>query len=86
MSLTVFTTEGPEKVTREGGVWEPIKIPQRNLTYIPNQTRCVSLLTRSRPRSYRKATSPWNRVRDSNHSGRQNSIHEKSRAKHNDRN
>jgi hypothetical protein len=26
--------------------WEPIKIPRRNLAYIPNQTRQPSLLTR----------------------------------------
>jgi hypothetical protein len=36
----------------EGGEWEPIKIPYRNLTYIPNLTRRPSLLTRLRPHSY----------------------------------
>jgi hypothetical protein len=30
-------TEGSENATR-GGDWEPIKIPTRNLAYIPNQT------------------------------------------------
>jgi hypothetical protein len=36
----------------EGGEWEPIKIPRRNLTYVPNQTQRASLLTRSRSYSY----------------------------------
>jgi hypothetical protein len=39
----------------EGGEWEPIKIPHRNLAYIPKSTRTLSLLTRSRPSSYRQA-------------------------------
>jgi hypothetical protein len=30
----------------EGGEWETIKIPRRNLAYIPNRTRRPSLLTR----------------------------------------
>jgi hypothetical protein len=57
--------EGPEKVTRGGGggEWEPIKIPQVNLSYIPKSIRCPSLLTRSRSHSYRKAIGPQNRVR-----------------------
>jgi hypothetical protein len=59
-------TEGPEKATR-GGEWEPIKIPQGNSPYIPKSTRRPSLLTRSRPHSYRKVVGPRNRVR--NHSG-----------------
>jgi hypothetical protein len=28
--------EGPEKATRGGGEWEPIKITHSNLAYIPN--------------------------------------------------
>jgi hypothetical protein len=46
----------------DGGEWESIKIPHRNLTYIPNRTICPSLLTRSRPHRYSKAVSPRNRV------------------------
>jgi hypothetical protein len=37
----------------EGREWEPIKIPHRNLAYIPKLIRRPSLLTRSRPASYR---------------------------------
>jgi hypothetical protein len=37
--------EGPEKATRGGGEWEPIKIPRRNLAYIPKMTRRPSLPT-----------------------------------------
>jgi hypothetical protein len=37
----------------EGGEWEPIKIPHRNLAYIPKPTRDPFLLTRSRLISYR---------------------------------
>jgi hypothetical protein len=33
--------------------WEKIKIPCTNLTYISKSTRCLSLLTRLRPASYR---------------------------------
>jgi hypothetical protein len=54
--------QGPEKAIR-GGECEPIKIPRRNLAYVSKSTRCTSLLTRSRLRSYRQATSPRNRVR-----------------------
>jgi hypothetical protein len=43
--------EGPEKATR-GGEWEPIKIPRRNLDYIP------------KPYSYSKAIGLQNRIRD----------------------
>jgi hypothetical protein len=57
--------EGPEKATRGGGgEWEPIKIPRRNLAYIPKSTRRPSLLTRPRPHSYNKAIGLQNRVRD----------------------
>jgi hypothetical protein len=45
----------------EGGEWEPVKIPLRNLAYIPKSTRCPSLLTRSRPHSYSRATGLRNR-------------------------
>jgi hypothetical protein len=74
-------SEGPKKAIKGGGgEWEQnkIKITQRNLIYILNQTRYASLQTRLRPRSYRKATSPRNQVRDSNHSGRHNSMYERS--------
>jgi hypothetical protein len=37
----------------EGGEWEQIKIPHRNLAYVPKSIWRVSLLTRSRLRSYR---------------------------------
>jgi hypothetical protein len=56
--------EGPEKVTR-GGEWEPIKIPHRNLVYIPKSTRSPSLLTRPRPPRYRQVISPLNQARNS---------------------
>jgi hypothetical protein len=46
----------------EGGEWEPIKIPHRNLAYIPNQTWRLSLLTRSRLHSYSKPIGPQNQV------------------------
>jgi hypothetical protein len=39
----------------EGGEWEPIKIPHWNLAYVPKSTINCSLLTRSRPSSYRPA-------------------------------
>jgi hypothetical protein len=51
----------------EGGEWKPIKIPRRNLAYIPKMTRRPSLPTRPRPPSYRSAIDPRNRAR--NHSG-----------------
>jgi hypothetical protein len=57
------TGEGDQ---RGGGEWESIKIPLRNLAYIPNSTRRPSLLTRSRPHSYSKAVGLRNRVRNSN--------------------
>ncbi len=63
--------EGLEKATR-GGEWEPIKIPRRNLTSIPNRTRYPSLLTRPGPHSYRIAIGPRNQVRERNHIGRTN--------------
>jgi hypothetical protein len=30
--------EGPEKTTRGGGEWEPIKISHRNSAYVPKLT------------------------------------------------
>jgi hypothetical protein len=39
-----------------GGEWEPIKIPRGNSAYIPKSTQRPSLLTRSRPHSYSRAT------------------------------
>jgi hypothetical protein len=48
----------------EGGEWEPIKIPRRNLAYIPKSTRRPSLLTRPRPHSYSKAIGLQNWVRN----------------------
>jgi hypothetical protein len=47
-----------------GGEWEPIKIPHRNLAYIPNQTRRPFLLTQPRPPSYRQTIGPQNRARN----------------------
>jgi hypothetical protein len=47
----------------EGGEWELIKILHRNLAYVSNRTQRVSLLTRSRPHSYRQAIGPRNLVR-----------------------
>jgi hypothetical protein len=49
---------------RGGGAWEPIKIPYRNLAFIPKLTRRLSLLTRSIPPSYRQAIDPRNQVRN----------------------
>jgi hypothetical protein len=48
----------------EGGEWEPIKIPQENLAYIPKSTRCPALLTQLRPHSYGTAIGPRNWVRN----------------------
>jgi hypothetical protein len=48
----------------EGGEREPIKILRRNSAYVPNLTQHTSLLTRSRPHSYRQAISPRNRARN----------------------
>jgi hypothetical protein len=50
----------------EGGEWEPIKIPHRNLAYVPKLTRNRSLLTRSRPSSYRQAIGLRNWARNYN--------------------
>jgi hypothetical protein len=47
------TVEGPNKATKEGE-WEPIKILDKNLTYVPNRSHRASLLARSRPHSYQK--------------------------------
>jgi hypothetical protein len=55
--------EGPNKAIR-GGELESIKIPRGNSAYILKSIRCPSLLTRSRPQSYKKAIDPQNRVRD----------------------
>jgi hypothetical protein len=54
--------EGPKR-RPEGGEWEPIKIPQMNLAYIPEPTRDPSLLTRSRLISYGQAISLRKRTR-----------------------
>jgi hypothetical protein len=62
-SYLKYKFEGSEKVTRGGGECEPIKIHRVNLTYVSNQTRRPSLLTRSRPHSYRRAIDPQNRIR-----------------------
>jgi hypothetical protein len=51
-----------ENVWCWGGGWEPIKILRRNLVYVLKLTRRDSLLTRSRLRSYRQATSPQNQI------------------------
>jgi hypothetical protein len=62
-------SEGLEKATRGGGgEWEPIKIPHRNLAYIPKPSRNPSLLTRPRPPSYRQAIDLRNRARKCNES------------------
>jgi hypothetical protein len=47
-----------------GGVeWEPIKIHHENSAYVLNLSQHASLLTRSRPHSYRQAIGPRNQVR-----------------------
>jgi hypothetical protein len=71
-SSLVFHTGPPELLKNrrrrlEGGEWQPIKISRRNLTYIPESTRCPSLLTWSRPPSYKQAIGSQNRAR--NYSG-----------------
>jgi hypothetical protein len=48
---------------QRGGEWEPIKIPQRNLAYIPEPTRDPSLRTRLRLISYGQAISLRKRTR-----------------------
>jgi hypothetical protein len=48
---------------QRGGEWEPIKIPQRNLAYIPEPTRDPFLLTRPRLISYGQAISLRKRTR-----------------------
>jgi hypothetical protein len=58
-----FFFEGLKKATR-WSEWKPIKIPQRNLAYILKSTQCASLLTQSRPQSYRQAIGLWNWVRE----------------------
>jgi hypothetical protein len=64
MPTSIRFTEGPKKATRGGGgEWEPIKISQRNSTYIPNRNRRASLLARGRPHSNIQAISHRNRVR-----------------------
>jgi hypothetical protein len=52
---TFFVVLKDRRRRSEGGEWEPIKIPYRNLAYVPRSTRNRSLLTRSRPSSYRQA-------------------------------
>jgi hypothetical protein len=54
---------------------------QRRPAYVPYLTQCASLLIRLKPPNYRKATDPQNWDRNGNYSGRQNSMHGKSRAK-----
>jgi hypothetical protein len=54
--------EGPDKAIK-GGEWDPIKIPQVNFAYVPNQTQCTLLLTQLRPHNYREAIGPQNQVR-----------------------
>jgi hypothetical protein len=49
--------EGPRKRS-EGGECDPIKILLEILAYIPNSSRNLSLLARSRPPSYRLAIDP----------------------------
>jgi hypothetical protein len=44
------------------GEWESIKIPRWNFASVPKSTWRASLLTRSRLRSYKQATSPQNWV------------------------
>jgi hypothetical protein len=63
MSALGITCEGLEKAIR-GGEWKSIKIPHRNLTYIPKSTWCTSFVTRSRLSSYRQAIGPRNQVRN----------------------
>jgi hypothetical protein len=54
-----FPRHGKDRIRRpEGGEWEPIKIPRRNLAYIPKSTRRPSLLTLPRPHSYSEAIGP----------------------------
>jgi hypothetical protein len=36
ISSMLRKTEGPEKVTRGGGEWEPIKILMQELAYVPS--------------------------------------------------
>jgi hypothetical protein len=62
-------SEGPETATRGGrGEWEAIKIPHRNMAYVPKSNRRPSLLTRSRLNSYSKTVSRRNRARNCNDS------------------
>jgi hypothetical protein len=61
-TINIWHTEGPDRRS-EGGECEPIKILLKNLTYVPSQTQHTSLLTRSRPHSYRKAIVPRNQAR-----------------------
>jgi hypothetical protein len=61
----IYIVEGSKMATR-GGEWEPIKIPQRNLAYVPKSTQSRSLLTRLRPSSYRQAISLRNWARNCN--------------------
>jgi hypothetical protein len=63
-------TEGLEKATRGGGgEWEPIKILNGNLPYIPEQTQHAFLLTQLRPHSYWKAIVLRTRLGPLNQSG-----------------
>jgi hypothetical protein len=49
---------------QRGGVnGSQLKIPRRNLAYVPKSIRHASLLARLRLHGYRKAIGPWNQVR-----------------------
>jgi hypothetical protein len=61
--LALILIEKPDKTTRGVGEWEQIKISQRNSVYVPNLTQHASLLTLSRPHTYREAIDPQNQVR-----------------------
>jgi hypothetical protein len=65
MLITFFSCRVYTDSKLPGGEWEPIRIPHQNLAYVPKQTQRVSLLTRSRSHSYRRANGPRNRTRDS---------------------
>jgi hypothetical protein len=67
LDLQLIDIEGSEMATR-GGEWEPIKLSLWNLAYIPKSTRTLSLLTRSKPSSYRQAIGLRSRARNCNES------------------
>jgi hypothetical protein len=61
--VTFIILKDRRKQPEEGMNRSQSKIPHENLAYVPNSTRRTSLLSRSRPYSYRKVIDPWNRVR-----------------------